>query len=86
MARVFTTRFHFNHQVHHAIVTVISRNGQSNFNVKLRDQDLSDLLTDGHLNYTGENGFKNVSSSNHLAEALINCIAFSVEEHLSVQP
>lgn len=86
MARVFTTRFSFNHQTYDAIVTVLSRDGQFNFNVRLMDRDLLELLPDGHLNYTGTDGFKTIQADNQLAQLLIQCIAVSVERHLTVQP
>lgn len=86
MARVFTTRFTFNHQTYDAIVTVLTREGQLNFTVRLMDDDLFELLPDGHLNYTGEDGFKTVQAGNHLVQSLIESIAFSVETHLRVQP
>ena len=86
MARVFTTCFTFNHQSYDAIVTVLSREGQLNFTVRLMDDELFELLPDGHLNYTSKEGFKDVQSSNHLVQSLIECIAVSVETHLRVQP
>ena len=86
MARLFTTRFTFNHQNYDAIVTVLTREGQLNFTVRLMDDELFELLPDGHLNYTGEDGFKTVHAGNHLVQSLIESIAFSVETHLRVQP
>jgi len=86
MARVFTTRFVFDHQVHDAIVTVLSHNGDLKFTVKLMDNELLRLLPDGYLKYTGKDGFKDVQADNHLAHSLIQSIAGSVEKYLTIQP
>jgi hypothetical protein len=86
MARVFTTRFSFNHQIYDAIVTVISQQGQLNFNIRVMDAELLQLLPDGHLNYNGKDGFKNIPAENQLAQTLIRSIAVSIEKHLTVQP
>jgi len=86
MARVFTTRFAFNHQMYDAIVSVISRQGQLNFNIKVMDTELSQLLPDGYLNYHGKDGFKNITVDNQLVESLIRSIAVSVEQHLTILP
>ncbi|HWJ27631.1 MAG TPA: hypothetical protein VNS32_13885 [Flavisolibacter sp.] len=86
MARVFTTRFAFNHQTYDAIVTVISQDGQLKFAVRLMDSALLELLPDGHFNYTGKDGFKDIPTDNHQVHTLIQSIAVSVEKHLTVQP
>jgi hypothetical protein len=86
MARVFTTRFTFNHQTYDAIVTVISNDGHLNFAIKLMNDELFELLPDGHFNYTGKDGFKHVQVDNHLTQSLIQSIAVSIEKHLQVQP
>lgn len=86
MARVFTTRFSFNHQIYDAIVTVISQQGQLNFNIRVMDAELLQLLPDGHINYNGKDGFKNIPAENQLAQNLIRSIAVSIEKHLTVQP
>lgn len=86
MARVFTTRFTFNQQSYDAIVTVISNQGQLNFAVRLMDNELFELLPDGHLNYSGKDGFREIQADNHLVQTLIQSIAVSVEQHLLVQP
>ena len=86
MARVFTTRFNFNHHTYDAIVTVISSQGHLNFNIRLMDSELFELLPDGHFNYIGKDGFKDVQAENHLAQSLINSIAVSIERHLTIQP
>jgi hypothetical protein len=86
MARVFTTRFAFNHEMYDAIVTIISRQGQLNFNIRVMDSELSQLLPGGHLNYHGKDGFKNITADNQLAENLIQSIAVSIEQHLTIVP
>lgn len=86
MARVFTTRFDFNHQMYDAIVTIISQEGKLNFTIKLMDNELMELLPDGHLNYIGQDGFKTIQADNHLAHSLIRSIAVSIENHLTIQP
>jgi len=86
MARVFTTRFAFNHQMYDAIVTIISRHGQLNFNIRVMDSELSQLLPGGNLNYHGKDGFKTITADNQLAENLIQSIAVSIEQHLTIVP
>lgn len=86
MARVFTTRFNFNHQMYDALVTVISTDGHLNFNIRLMDSELFELLPDGHFNYVGKDGFKEVQSENQLTQSLVSSIAVAIESHLSVQP
>jgi len=86
MARVFTTRFSFNHQIYDAIVTIISQQGQLNFNIRVMDAELLQLLPDGHLNYSGKDGFKDIPAENQLAQTLISSIAVSIEKHLTIQP
>jgi hypothetical protein len=86
MARIFTTKFAFNHQVYDAIVTMITNEGKLNFTVKVLDNDLHQLLPGGHVNYEGRQGFKNLQMNNQMAEALVQCIANSIEHHLVVQP
>ncbi len=86
MARVFTTRFVFNQRSYDAIVTIVSREGQLNFTVKLMDDELLQLLPEGHLNYTGKDGFREIQAANNHTQSLIQCIASSVEKHLTVQP
>jgi hypothetical protein len=86
MARVFTTRFAFNNQTYDAIVTIISNEGQLNFNIRIMDTELFELLPDGHLNYTGKDGFKHVQAENHVVQSLVRSIAISIEQHLMIQP
>jgi hypothetical protein len=86
MARLFTTRFNFNHQTYDAIVTVTSNDGHLNFTIRLMDDELFELLPDGHFNYIGKEGFKNIQVDNHLTQSLIQSIAVSIEKHLKVQP
>ena len=83
MARVFTTKFNFNHKLYDAIITIINSDGKSSFNVRLLDIELHELIPNGHLNYQGKDGFKDVATSeNHLAQSLVNSVAASIEQHL----
>ena len=86
MARIFTTKFTFNHQVYDAIVTMITTEGKLNFTIKVLDDDLQEILPGGHVNYEGRQGFRNLQTNNHMAEALVQCIASSIEHHLVIQP
>jgi hypothetical protein len=86
MARIFTTRFNFNHQVYDAIVTVINQEGKLNFNVKVLDSELHDLLPGGHVNYQGREGFRHIELDHHLSQHLLNSIALSIEDHLVSKP
>lgn len=86
MARIFTTQFTFNHQMYDAIVTMISTDGKLNFNVKVLDLELHDLLPGGNIKYEGKEGFRNLQVDNQLTQSLIHSIANSIEHHLIVQP
>lgn len=86
MARIFTTKFTFNHQVYDAIVTMYSNAGEVNFNIKVLDIELQDLLPGGQIVYQGKDGFRDIPLSNHLSHSLVNSIAHSIEQHLTVQP
>ncbi|HEU4471581.1 MAG TPA: hypothetical protein VFR58_10885 [Flavisolibacter sp.] len=85
MARIFTTKFTFNHQVYDAIVTVLDQNGELNFTVKVQDLDLQELLPDGHFQYRGRKGFKDIETDK-LSQSLMQSIAASIEKHLVSKP
>lgn len=82
MARIFTTKFNFNEQVYDAIVTVITADEKLNFNIKVLDAELFDLIPGGHIRYQGEEGFKDLQVKNELAQSLMHSIALSIEDHL----
>lgn len=86
MARIFTTKFTFNHQVYDAIVTVVTQNGKLNFNVKVMDIQLHDIIPGGHLKYEGRDGFRSIEMDNQLSQSLVSSIAVSIEEHLVSKP
>ena len=87
MARIFTTKFNFNHKIYDAIITLINTEGNTSFNVRLLDAELHELIPNGHVNYEGRDGFKNLDTvDNHLAQSLMNCIAASIEHHLVSTP
>ena len=86
MARIFTTKFVFNHQVYDAIVTMFSNDGEVRFNIKVLDVELQDLLPGGQIIYQGKDGFKDVHLNNHLSQSLVSSIAHSIEQQLTVQP
>jgi hypothetical protein len=83
MARVFTTSFEFNHQRYQAIVTIISKGDQLNFNVRLLDPDLHDIVPEGVINYSGIDGFEKLENvRNNFARNLINKVGEAVNNHL----
>jgi hypothetical protein len=83
MARIFTTKFNFNHKVYDAIITLISNDGNTSFHVRLLDTELYDVIPDGQLNYHGKDGFKEINKvDNQLAKALMNSVAASIEHHM----
>jgi hypothetical protein len=86
MARIFTTKFNFNHQVYDAIVTVVSQNGKLSFNIKVLDLELHDIIPGGHIRYEGRDGFRDIELENRLSQSLVNSIAVSIEEHLISKP
>jgi hypothetical protein len=82
MARIFTTTFEFNHQKYDAIVTVITQNGNLNFNVKVLDTDLQHFLP-GEISYTGTKGFEQLTNLNNtIAQSLMRSLSVSIEKHL----
>ena len=84
MARIFTTQFQYNHQKYDAIVTIILKGDTTQFNVKVLDIDLHEVIPGGELSYEGINGFKNMSHvDNQLAFAVMNSISNAIEEHLA---
>ena len=82
MARIFTTKFTFNHQVYDAIVTVISSGSTVNFNVKVLNDELQELIPGGQIHYQGEDGLRELSAKNQMAHSLMRSIARSIDEHL----
>ena len=87
MARVFTTKFNFNHKLYDAIITIINSDEKPSFNVRILDVELHELIPNGHLNYQGKDGFKNLAASeNQLTQSLVNCVAASIEQHLVTTP
>jgi hypothetical protein len=83
MARIFTTKFNFNHKIYDAIITVLNSDGKASFNVRLLDVELHELVPNGHLQYQGDDGLKNIETGdNHLVQSLMNSIAVSIEQHL----
>jgi len=86
MARIFTTKFRFNHRLYDAIVTVVSHDGQMNFNVRVMDMELFGLIPGGNLRYEGREGFKDLQAQNDISGSLMNSIANAIEEHLVEKP
>ena len=86
MARIFTTKFVFNHQEYDAIVTVSTVDGKMNFNVKVMDLELFDLIPGGHIRYEGREGFRDIDMGNALSHHLVNSIAVSIDQHLVTKP
>jgi hypothetical protein len=82
MARIFTTKFNFNDQVYDAIVTMITADEKLNFNIKVLDAELFDLIPGGHIRYQGEEGFKDLQVKNEMAQSLMHSIALSIDDHL----
>ena len=85
MARIFTTSFEFNQKVYDAIVTVISREQELSFNIKIMDLELLRILPEGGVEYTGANGFENLDViDNTLAQSLMRSISRAIDSHLSL--
>jgi hypothetical protein len=85
MARIFTTRFNFNHKLYDAIITSIQSDGKKGFHIRLLDTELYDLIPNGQFDYDERDGFKNGElKDNHLAQALMNSVAASIDQHLTV--
>lgn len=83
MARIFTTRFHFNGRPYDAIVTISSINDTLTFSIRLMDQELFELIPDGFIKYSGKDGFKQLSTlnDNKLAQALMRSIVKAIEHY-----
>ena len=85
MARIFTTSFEFNHKVYDAIVTVISREQELVFTIKIMDLELQRILPPGGVEYTGAHGFENMDViDNTLAQSLMRSISRAIDSHLSL--
>jgi hypothetical protein len=83
MARIFTTKFNFNHKLYDAIITLINNDGQTSFHVRLLDNELHEVIPNGQLNFNGKEGFKEqVRVDDHLARALMTSVAASIEHHI----
>jgi hypothetical protein len=83
MARVFTTSFEFNHQRYQAIVTILSKGDQLNFNVRLLDPELHEIIPEGVIDYLGANGYEKMDNiRNNFAQSLINKVGEAVNNHL----
>lgn len=86
MARIFTTKFVFNEQSYDAIITVIHREGQMNFTVKVLDMELFELLPQGYIEYKGMDGFLHTDIIRDKAShSLMHSISRSIETHLATQ-
>jgi hypothetical protein len=84
MARIFTTHFQYNHQKYDAIVTIVTKEDTTCFNVKVLDLDLHAVLPGGEVYYEGKEGFKNNGKvDNRLTLALMSSISVAIEEHLA---
>jgi hypothetical protein len=84
MARIFTTKFQYNHQHYDAIVTIIRKGENTSFTVKVLDLDLHAVIPGGELSYIGREGFKDISQiDNKLGLALMGSISSAIEEHLA---
>ena len=84
MARIFTTKFVFNQQSYDAIITVVNREGQMNFTVKVLDLELFELLPEGYIEYKGKDGFLNTKViKDEETHSLLQSISDSIETHLA---
>ena len=84
MARIFTTKFVFNQQSYDAIITVVNREGQMNFTVKVLDLELFELLQEGYIEYKGKDGFLNTEViKDEETHSLLQSISDSIETHLA---
>ena len=86
MARIFTTKFVYNQQSYDAIITVVHREGQMNFTVKVLDMELFELLPEGFIEYKGKDGFLNADViKDQDTQSLMKSISKSIETHLSTR-
>jgi hypothetical protein len=86
MARIFTTKFVYNQQSYDAIITVVHREGQMNFTVKVLDMELFELLPEGFIEYKGKDGFLNADViKDQATQSLMKSISKSIETHLSTR-
>ena len=84
MARIFTTSFEFNDQMHDAIVTVILQDGQLNFHVRLLNSDMQYLLPEGDIVYKGQNGFEQLATiDNTTTRSFLRSMGMAIGKHLS---
>lgn len=86
MARIFTTKFVYNQQSYDAIITVVHREGQMNFTVKVLDMELFELLPEGFIEYKGKDGFLNADViKDQATQSLMKSISKSIATHLSTR-
>jgi len=85
MARIFTTRFQFNHQNYDAIVTVAVKDSEMTFTIRVIDQDLGRFLPEGGVAYTGKDGFARMESLNNtVLQSILRSVARSIDTHLEI--
>ncbi|HEU4472211.1 MAG TPA: hypothetical protein VFR58_14060 [Flavisolibacter sp.] len=83
MARVFTTEFEFNHQMHKAVVAIKNDLGEMVVHIRIFDSELSGILGSEIIEYKGLTGYRQSDSMNHpLAPALMDAISKAVLDHL----
>jgi hypothetical protein len=87
MSRIFTTKFSFNARVYDAFITMVTKDGNASFAIKLTDPDLHHLIPDGEIRYHGKEGFKKLElMQNEPAQSLVICISEAIEDHLMTVP
>ena len=83
MVRIFTTSFHFNHEVYDTIVTMVEKDGKLNVTAKVMDISLQELLPGGTISFDANTVKHNsFQGENALAEGLMKSISVAVERHL----
>jgi hypothetical protein len=86
MGRIFTTTFVFQGKTYTALVSLNFSATDISIKVHLEDTDLHKILPEGKLNYQGSDGFRNLEHQSELAQELMQCIAHSIEKHMTDHP
>ncbi len=85
MARIFTTSFEFNHQRYDAIVTVLSKDGELNFHIKILNEEVFDMIPNGEIDCNGLNTIESLKemNNNHM-QSFLKCLKGAIEKQVSI--
>ena len=87
MGRIFTTSFQFRGKTYSALVSLDLSGSDISIQVHLNDPQLHSIFPDGKLHYNAGKGSPSAEKQeSEIAQELMQCIAASIESHLSDNP